>query len=54
VEGLARGLRVLGADDARVARLLAGFTAWSPEFRTAISVRGGPPGFEAPAQESTS
>jgi coenzyme F420-reducing hydrogenase gamma subunit len=30
-----------------VARLFAGFTAWSPPFRSAIDARGGPPGGRA-------
>jgi coenzyme F420-reducing hydrogenase gamma subunit len=30
-------------DDPDVARLFAGFTAWSPPFRAAIDERGGPP-----------
>jgi len=30
-------------DDQHVARLFAGFTAWSPPFRAAIDERGGPP-----------
>jgi coenzyme F420-reducing hydrogenase gamma subunit len=30
-------------DDPDVARLFAGFTAWSPAFRAAIDERGGPP-----------
>ena len=31
-------------DDPEVARLFAGFTAWSPPFRAAIDARGGLPG----------
>lgn len=34
--------------DADVARLFAGFTAWSGPFRQAIDERGGPPGGRAP------
>ncbi len=30
-------------DDADVARLFAGFTAWAPPFRAVIDARGGPP-----------
>jgi coenzyme F420-reducing hydrogenase gamma subunit len=35
-------------DDPDVARLFAGFTAWSPPFRAAIDARGGPPRPAAP------
>jgi coenzyme F420-reducing hydrogenase gamma subunit len=49
VEALASGLAHRGFDDATVARRLAGFTAWAPEFRAAITARGGPPGFRAAA-----
>ena len=38
-------------DDPDVARLFAGFTAWSPPFRAAIDERGGPP--RIPAKEPT-
>ncbi len=34
-------------DRPEVARLFAGFTAWSPPFRAAIDARGGPPGATA-------
>jgi coenzyme F420-reducing hydrogenase gamma subunit len=48
VEGLARDLAARGLDDATIARRLAGFTAWTPELRDAITARGGPPGFAPP------
>jgi sulfhydrogenase subunit delta len=35
-----------------VARLFAGFTAWSPPFRTVIDAHGGPPGQTVPAGET--
>jgi len=45
VEGLAADLAGRGLDEATIARRLAGFTAWTPELRAAITARGGPPGF---------
>lgn len=45
VEGLAADLRARQLDDEGIARTLAGFTAWAPELRSAITARGGPPGF---------
>jgi sulfhydrogenase subunit delta len=35
-----------------VARLFAGFTAWSPSFRSVIDSHGGPPGQHAPTLET--
>ena len=49
VEGLAMDMAARGLDDPTIARRLAGFTAWAPEFRAAITARGGPPGFPVSA-----
>jgi sulfhydrogenase subunit delta len=51
VEALARGMAFLGLSEPEIARRLAGFTAWMPALRAAITARGGPPGFrvEPPA-----
>jgi coenzyme F420-reducing hydrogenase gamma subunit len=51
VEGLAASLAEAGMDDATIARRLAGFTAWAPELRGAITARGGPPGFPVSREE---
>ena len=54
VEGLAADMALRGDDTATIARRLAGFTAWAPEFRAAINARGGPPGFPVSAATLTS
>jgi sulfhydrogenase subunit delta len=42
--GLARAFAYQGHEGPEVARLFAGFTAWSVPFRAVIEERGGPPG----------
>ncbi len=49
VEGLAADLAARGLDGAEIARRFAGFTGWAPDFRAAITARGGPPGFRTEA-----
>ncbi len=43
-ESLARTFADLTAGPADVARLFAGFTAWTPPFRAIVDQHGGPPG----------
>jgi coenzyme F420-reducing hydrogenase gamma subunit len=54
VSGLANDLRLRGLDEPAIARRLAGFTAWAPDFRVAITELGGPPGFGADADADSS
>jgi sulfhydrogenase subunit delta len=42
-----------GRSAADVGRLFAGFTAWSPPFRSAIDSHGGPPGSAARTRETS-
>jgi coenzyme F420-reducing hydrogenase gamma subunit len=52
VSGLTADLVARGLPHAEVARRLAGFTGWAPEFRSAIDALGGPPGIGNPPAAS--